>query len=665
MFPVERNRLILLAPIISTLAQNVLMNSQDYALNFLAYWFPKLPWPIIKEVFQILPSVVIRDSLLHAPYFRKFIIELYYSNEIHLILSPVHRPHLCVEDTQRQELIDFSTYGVIDEFLEENQDINPHTYKVITSKDFQSLEILLDSHHGMLSKARNLQLVIDKYEMTALQLEFLFSFRNLQKFQSSRVKFTATKHALSEKFATLLYLKELVMLGNEISDWSEVSLPQSLVHLDISWNTDVDVSSIKLPSLLNNLYWNQVGITNQVFEKLVFPSNLRILMITYNSLHSINISALPQSLETIDLSSNSLQGFMFSGVNPKWPPNLESIILNNNLIDDTSLKQLREIEWPSTLKNLRLDVNYFTSLEYLDTLPDGIKYLDLSENPLKTLRVEHNDHEYPYFIFPKSLDLLQIQCCQYLIHEDSGSLSVVPSRLRIRFPDNLQVLNLTESNCEDLGWFIFPPNLTVLVLAGNKIRDLNSYDLRLEGSDIVSWSQLSRLRELDLFYNHIENLQGWKPPKSLRKLDLRRNNIRVLSSNNALIFDHASLKEVGLRNLNIEQNLIHTIGPDFCLPETVHTLSLSGNILSGFNFTESLGNHPNLRDLNLSGNQIEQLCIIPPGSSYTSNLKRLNLSKNPLLSQGMAADDFYELLEQLHLKPIKKKHNIKSDHNFA
>lgn len=636
------------------------MDSSEFSLSFLQVYLPKLPWSIIKDILQHIPAHIIRDVLLRVPHLRTFIIELYFSNELHLILSPAHRPHLCVSNTQHLDLIDISTYGEIDDFLETNQDIVPNTFKVITSQDVWSLESLLQKHFKQLSRAASLQIYVDKYELSDVQLDLLFSFENLLKLQTSRVKFLSTKQLLSKNFENLQSLKEVVLLGNEIANWSLVKLPPNLEHLDVSWFPSLDVTSIHLPDSLVYLYWNQVGLRDDVFQKLLFPHTLRTLMLTYNSLHSINVSLLPQSLDTIDLSSNSLRHFKFKEDHAKWPPKLESIILNNNLIDDNSLKELREIEWPSTLRNLRLDVNNFTSLENLDNLPDGLKYLDLSETALRTLRVEHNPDDYPFFVFPESLDLLNIQCCKDLRYGSEDGIA----HTRIRFPDNLTTLNLTESNCEDLNHFYFPSKVQSLALAGNRLKDLNSYNLNIDGKDIIHWSQLQHLKDLDLFYNLIDGLRHWRPPKSLLKLDLRRNQFKILTSVQTPLFNNKDEDLSSLRVLNLEQNLIHTIDTDICFPRTLQTLNLSGNALSQFNFTLNIGNHPSLRDLDLSRNQIEKMSIIPPNTKCNSNLNRLNFTKNPLAGASLTPDAFYGLLAQLGLKPLRKKHNIKTEHIF-
>ncbi|WPK25280.1 hypothetical protein PUMCH_002591 [Australozyma saopauloensis] len=635
----------------------------DYSHIFLSQWFPKLPWTIVEDILRRLPAELISETLLHVPFLRKFIIELFYTNEIHLILSPARRPHLCVSDGQKQELIDITTFGEIDDFLSLNPDINPDIVKVIANQDFRSLEELLTKHRERFARCKNLQVYVDDYEFTETDLAFLFSFRNLLKFQTSRVKLRRTKKALSALMLSLVNLKDLVLLGHEVSNWSEVTFPSNLLHLDLSWYSALDHASVRLPESLEHLYWNQVGFYDSTFDSVAFPCNLKTLMLTYNSLHELNVSRLPQTLETLDLSANSLQRFVYDASNPRWPPMLESILLNNNIIGDDTLKQLQQIEWPRNLRNLRLDMNSFTTLEYLDTLPEGLTYLDLSDTALRTLEVKHNHDEYPYFNFPGSLDVLNIQCCRDLRYEarSSASSSV---QSRIKFPENLRTLNMTEANCEDLGNFIFPKTLKSLSLAGNRIRDINSYNLTLDGVEIVHWSHLKNLRELDLFYNLISDLKNWHPPINLKDLSLRKNEFKILSSIDTPLFDSKFRDKFNIQVLNFDENQIHTLDQNLCLPNSVKCFTLWGNALSQFNFTKAIGDHPNLDRLDLTLNQIEKLSIVPSDAQYLSHLTSLDLTGNELIGKSMTIDNFYALLKQLDITPLQHKRNLKTIHVF-
>ncbi|RKP29701.1 L domain-like protein [Metschnikowia bicuspidata] len=628
------------------------MNTPDYALVFLARYLPSLPWPIVKEVLQLLPAELIRDTLLGVPLLRRLIVDLYYSKELHLILSPTDRPHTCVTSPHRPDLVDISSYGEVCDFFESSTDVLPETIKIYAGTDFQTLEDVVRQYSQLFTAANHMQLYLDRHELQPTQLATLFCCGNLQKLQTSRVKLAHVKQALSEEFQRLEALEDLVLLGHDILDWSAVALPPNLKHLDLSWYSGLDVALVALPGGLEDLYWNQVGLHDATFRSLAFPARLRTLMLTNNSLHTLDVSGLPQTLQTVDFSSNNLRKFTCTPGNVRWPPRLESIILNNNLIDDASLAQLRGIEWPATLKNLRLDFNCFTTLQNLDALPVGLTYLDLSDTPLRTLEVSHSA-KYPYFEFPESLELLNMQCCHDLSYE-TGSADA-----RVRFPAVLRTLNLTESNCDNLARFVFPTGLKSLALAGNRIRDLNAYNCARNGQ-IVSWSQLECLVDLDLFYNLIEDLRDWDVPPALRRLDLLCNHFKVLSSVRTPLFNKEYRGRRALRALHLKENQIRTIDPDFFVPEFVHTVDLSNNSLSQFLFTEAIGNHPGLRHLDLSRNQIEKIAVAPTDAQHHSRLSRLNLTKNDAMA--MTPDQFYKVLGQIGIKPNCRKNKITTEH---
>lgn len=633
--------------------------------SFLQNWFLELPWTIIGDVCLYLDPETVAETLLKVPKLRSIIIEQYYSQELHLILSPTKRPHFCSPDPQRKQLIDIMTFGEIEDFLVENPDLVPRLYKVITSGDFRSMEILLRQFHERLSQAPRLEIHIENYELSPKDAELIFSFPNLFKVQTSRIKLRRCISTLSRLLPQLQNLKELIFLGHEIHNWSNVRFPPNLSHLDMSWYPETDVTTISLPESLNNLYWNQAGIDNTVFDKLKYPPLIKTLMLTYSSLASVNVLQLPPTLETIDLSYNNIHSFQFEDHECRWPASLKSILLNANLIDDSSLKQLTAIEWPPFLENLRLDENKLTSLEHLSTLPRSLKYLDLSDTQLKGFGVSHNDDDYPFFKFPESLDTLNFQGCNSLTYGEASIYDQIPMEQRIQFPPNLESLNLTECNVTRLAYFAFPLSLKTLSLTGNRLQDLTTYDLTFGTTEIVSWKHLTHLRELELYYNNIKGLQNWCPPKSLRRVDLRRNKIRVLTGNATPLFSKEYQDATNnIQTLNFEDNEIEEIDSNLVLPRNLITLNLSRNNLTQFMFSDSIANHKNLVRLDLGSNTIEKISVELPGKNYTSHLKQFNLSRNACARFQMTTDEFYGVFEQMGIKVTKKKHNIKSEHVF-
>lgn len=627
--------------------------------SFLRDWFPRLPWTVICDVLRHVPAALISEGLLKVPQLRPLLIDQYYSKELHFIISPTLRPHFCVSDPQLRALTDVLTYADIEDFLVDNPDIAPHTIKLIASLDFRSLETLLRQFRSRLLQIPEIHIHIEKYELTPDDVELLLSFPNLHKLQTGRITLRNAASTFDKLFPTMMNLKELVFLGHEIADWSAIALPPNLQNLDVSWYPDTDVATINLPETVTNIYWNQDGLSDGVFESLSFPLALKTLMVTYNSISSIDVSHLPQTLETIDLSNNNLREFKCVG-ETAWPPNLKSILLNNNLIDNRSIEQLQKIAWPPFLENLRLDENKFTSLEHLSGLPDSLKYLDLSDTPLISFEVTPDENDdYSFFRFPDTLDTLNIQGCRALRYDGFGD-SVVPVGSRIHFPPHLQTLKLTECNLDRLSYFFFPLSLKTLTLSGNRISDLNTYNYAIDGEELVSWKKLSNLEYLELFLNHIDNLENWLPPTSLERLDLRRNRMTELTSRNTPLFNGKYCSDSELRVLNLEQNEIHAIDPLLCLPQNLMHLILSKNKLEEFVFTDAIVEHASLSRLDLSWNQIQK--ISKAGSAFQSRLKEIDLSKNSGSPFQMTVDEFYAVLEAIGFQATRRKHNIKSEH---
>lgn len=632
------------------------MDSADFLLR----WLPALPWIVIGEILLLLPLELISDILLRAPALRQVIIEQYYSQDLHLILSPTLRPHACyTSDQQKRDLIDIVTYGEIVDFLHANPDITPHTIKIITSQDFRSMDILLQRFRSRFEQAPRLEFHIENYELLPQDISTIFSFPNLCKLQTGRIKLRKCLQSLSAGLSQLHALTNLVFLGHEVKDWSAIQLPPNIRNLDVSWFKKTDVTSMSIPDSVVNLYWNQVGLDNTIFEKLKWPLNIKTLMLTYNNLIRIDISQLPQTLETIDLSNNNLHAFLWDNPQkPSWPRALKSILLNNNLLDDNSLRVLSEIEWPPFLENLRLDENKFTALDHLIDLPDCLKYLDLSDTPLRTLVCGSST----YFKFPELLDTLNMQGCRSWSNSSFlGSFDHVENR--VTFPSNLVTLNLSECNFQTLACFRFPESVRTISLAGNGLKDLTSYNLNVGSTEVINWEHLSCLEDLDLFYNSLEHLHGWVPPKSLKRINFGNNTFKILTRENTPLLqaEHYTSTDA-LQDVNFESNELQQVDTRVEFPRNLQSLNLSSNLFTSFEFNESIANHKRLEVLNLSKNKIEQLRVISPEKQYSSTLRRLDLSGNKTLTASF--EDLSKVLYQMGLEAVKRKHNIRTLHEL-
>lgn len=644
----------------------------DPVASFISKYFPRLPNHVILEVLSYLPADYITDFMMKLNNeVSDLILEEYFSREMHLMLSPTYFPHRCKYPEHVRRLIDFESFGEIDEFLTEFPDINPRRVVFITGGDFRSLEQLLVSYRErFIKKSCEIDMYIELYELDDKDLDLIASFPNLRKLQFSRATMTKTLHSLEKCLHKLDNLQELVFLGHKIIDWSRIAFPANLKLLDISWYDHLNVNTISLPGSITDLFWNQSGLDSEKLVKQTFPAHLKTLMLTYNNLTSIDVSILPSTLETIDLLYNSINSFTSASSNNSWPANLKSILLSHNYITNAGLAMLAELDWPLGLQNLKLDNNRITTLADLKYLPDRLEYLDLSFTWLTSLDVVQADStlsDQAFYKFPEFLDTLHLSNCYHL--DFSNYLETE----RINFPPFLTCLNLDDCNITDLQVFNFPKSIRKLSISGNKIEDLNSYNLTIDEGNgpkkVVNWNQLAHLMDLELYLNKIQTLDAWEVPPNLRNLDVRLNFITHISTNCPLFSLHHAQSTKNLQVLKLSDNNIRTIAFDVAMPSNLQTLLLDrNNLVEEFVFPVSFVTSYNLEELGLGMCGIRRLTFKSlPTRNY--HFKKLDLTDNYLLFDAsdirQSIDEFYDSLENgLGVKVSKRKFRVNGVHTF-
>lgn len=645
----------------------------DLVTSFISEYFPRLPSHVILEVLSYLPASYLTEFMMKwNNEIIELILEEYFSKEMHLMLSPTYFPHRCKYPDHIKRLVDFESFGEIDEFLSEFPNVNPRRLVFITGGDFRSLEqLLLNYRERFIGKSCEIDLYIERYELDDKDLELITSFPNVRKLQFSRATMAKTVGALTNHLSKLLNLQELVFLGHKIMDWSYINFPLNLKHLDISWYEHLNVNTINVPDSVTDLFWNRSGLDSVKLYRKTFPANLKTLMLTYNNLTNIDVSKLPATLETIDLLYNSISSFTSNSSDKAWPANLKSILLSHNDMTDLCLELLSELAWPVNLKNLRLDNNRFTSLVNLKYLPDRLEYLDLSFTPLESLDISPTGSTLngcTSFRFPEFLDTLYLSNCYHL------DFFVYLATNRITFPSYMTCLNLDDCNIMDLQVFEFPKSIRKLSISGNKIEDLASYNLTIdEGNgpkDVVNWNQLVHLVDLELYLNKIQTLDAWEVPPSLRSLDLRLNFISFISTKSPLFSSHHTQSTKNLHVLKLSDNNIKTIASDISIPPNIKVLSLDRNhLVDEFVFPESFVSSHSLEELGLSMCGLRKLTFT---SLPTRNhqLKKLDLTDNYLLYEAsdirQSINEFYDELEHgLGVKMSKRKFRVNSIHTFV
>lgn len=195
--------------------------------------------------------------------------------------------------------------------------------------------------------------------------------------------------------------------------------------------------------------------------------------------------------------------------------------------------------------------------------------------------------------------------------------------------DSLKTLNLKDNELKEIPTNIFKNlrNLTVLDLSLNKIthvddnafQNLKLVTLKLADNEITLSTGAFKGLEKSLKNLNLKGTKQRKVPESLRGLkslaflDLSQNSIRELPGpGGQKVFEDLN----SLTGLNLERNLIHSIGPDafYGIRSTLSSLSLLNNLIPDFP-TDAISTVHDLRVLDIGFNLITQL----PKNAFSKN----------------------------------------------
>ncbi|KAG7664755.1 uncharacterized protein J8A68_001710 [[Candida] subhashii] len=599
---------------------------------------------------------------------RQFVIEEYFNKELHFVLAPTQRPYFYSSSLSEifRDFIVFRSYFQIKQFLDENPDLRPKKVLIVSGGgDFGSMKALLGEFEEWFKNGSvgAIEITLENYDMSSTDFNYLLGFNNLSRIHFSNNPLINMKRGLilNEKLANHPNLENIVFLKHEISEWKGVMLPKKLRCLDIAWNPQTDLSTLIIPDTVKELYFNQCNINDSGRVMKSLPAlNLSVLMLAHNFFSTLELSYLPRTLMALDLTYNSISCIEDQTGNG-WPPMLENISLANNMLDDLALDGMlaNQIYWPQRLEILTVEGNKIKTFSKLGELPESLEILDLSQNNAASFLQENNGEvaSEGYFKFPSKLRILGLECCSGL--NQVNNLENLRKYGRIRFPEGLTELNLSECNLSSLHGIQFPNSLKSLALSGNRLRELCSYN-----SPGVNWTQLVNLSELELFSNGISGLEEWEPPIKLTRLDLRENCLESISSKFPLFDRFYNAKMTRFTHLDLGYCWIESFDPNVRLPPNLIYLSLCNNSFKGPIFIPDA--FKAVQTLDLSENEITSIQIIDTDDGDISNrLNSLDLSNNRLLKNHRKnmkfANEFYDRLEQmLGLKVKTRRFNVNS-----
>ncbi|KAL7250033.1 hypothetical protein ACSBR1_012100 [Camellia fascicularis] len=478
------------------------------------------------------------------------------------------------------------------------------------------------------------------------------------------------------------HLSELTSLNFSSSVFSgqiplEISKLSKLVSIDLSFNAESQYSGLLklekpgLRSLLQNLTnlkvlrLNDVSIPSEVPNTLANLTSLTTLVLENCGLQGefpISIFYLP-NLQVLDVSSNAY----LTGHLPEF--HLSSPLQHLMLSDTSFLGKL-----PNSIGNLNfLNQLDFSGCYFSGSLPASLgnltqlNYLSLSSNKFDVGTLQ---------LLGKLTELTHL----YL--GDLNLYGSIPSVL-----SNLTQLTRLDLFSNHLSGEITShiTNLTHLIWL-----DLSNNQLR--SPTPRSFSELKNLEFLFLPFNNLSGLEleSFLMLKNLTFLDLSGNNLTVLTkktSNNTLNkltlleLNSCNLREFPnflrfqdtLAFLSLDENKIHGEIPAWMLNTSVETLasiSLQKNFLTGFEQHPDILPWRNLGRLDLSYNRLQGPLPIPPLSTHSysvsyngltgelppsicrlSSLYVLDLSNNNLTGSILPClTNFSDSLKVLNLK---------------
>ncbi|KAH8300423.1 hypothetical protein KR018_004929 [Drosophila ironensis] len=478
----------------------------------------------------------------------------------------------------------------------------------------------------------------------------------------------------------LEHLKKLRLDHNLITvieDGSFVDLPNlSELHLNDNRITELQYGAFLRTPQLKTIY-----LQNNIIRRIHPESLLQASGSGVEAVHIYNneighvealralLDALP-TLRYLDMSGNQLSELPYGAL--RGHGTLEQLHLNHNqlrLIERDALMAmpaLRELRMRNNslssdlplpfwnlpgLKGLDLAQNHFDRVDsqLLAGLP-SLRRLDLSENGLielapnsfrhnpllETINISTNALTHIHSSTLHHLErLFEVDASYNQLKAIIGGLPRIVERISLKGNQisalpaaaskdlqlpNLRMLDLSQNRIEQLPRHGFQgaSELRVLSLAQNQLRLLQD----------TSFIGIQRLELLHLQDNQLNEAdeRTLLPLAELRNLNLQSNKLEAITDN---FFSNNSRME----QLDLSRNLIRSISPTaFDSQRSLEYLDLSGNAL--MDISVGLGNLHNLRDIDLSYNQISRVQSDVIGG--WRNVVEIRLSNNLIveLQQG-------------------------------
>ncbi|KAG5872135.1 hypothetical protein JTB14_013606 [Gonioctena quinquepunctata] len=485
------------------------------------------------------------------------------------------------------------------------------------------------------------KLIISKNIVRELPSASFQSFQQLEILDLSRNLLNSLN---AEAFSGLgNTLVDLDVSQNRITNFAGVPLALlKLKKLDLSDNHLTEISenalsllpSLQYLNLSRNIHLSNIPVT--LLHKL---PNLQVFDMTYGGIKFLSQEFFKNSssIQEIILAHNSIQELndgVFSTL-----LNISTIDLSYNNI--TNIKSGAFVN-VMNIRELILRGNQLSSFkgEFFNT-GTSLEVLDLSENQLS-------------YLFPSSF---RIHPRLKKILARKNKFNFFPAELiaNLQFLEYIDLSKNQLKTIEELD-FARLPRLRTLLVAQNEIESVSD----------MAFHNSSQLQILDLSYNKLDRL-GDRTFEGLVRLELlnlegnaladlpenifERVRLQMLENINLAknIFETAPIKSLQrqyffVSSVDLSYNKIREIPADDSIMVNIKKLDLSFNPLLPEAIQNILGEPKTIRGLNLAGTGIKSIPHLE-----TPFLKSLNLSHNYISSLDAGAFERVTLLEELDL----------------
>ncbi|KAH7643426.1 hypothetical protein HUG17_10117 [Dermatophagoides farinae] len=424
---------------------------------------------------------------------------------------------------------------------------------------------------------------------------------------------------------------------------------ESIRTLDLSYN---HLHDLRLQSLtgLRELFASNNNILQLVNETFMNTTNLEVLYLQHNAIHSINYNTFYhlQQLRILDLSFNQLRRLhqsLFKNTNL-----LQSLYLDNNLIDDMGiepgifqelvdlrdlrlqhnrLKHIRKGVFYSlpNLRDLDLQMNEIEIIESLESLA-SLQHLNLQGNHLTVFNGQILSN------FPSSLRYLQLSWNR--LDSLQNDTFRGQNEVEVVWLNNNRIKRITESVFTDLV------NVEKLFLNHNEINTI----------DDDAFVSMKRLKYLNLEHNQLGHLgrNMFKGLEMLKELRLASSEIIGIEPN---LMEYLRSVEI----LDLSDNQIYTVRRSiFHLAKNIRELYLR-NIMADEIEVDSFEQLQSLRVLDLSQNSINARRM--NGIRLPQTIQLLNISRNNLSNKKgieLSPEFIHQLNDSLEILDLSHTH---------